>query len=294
MKTEQKERIKLLGLVFAVLIVLVLVIGLFIPRGEDRCEKLPMKEFKDDCYYTLARDTGNSSFCDRIAKQFTHDACITDVAAQQPGSAIDCDRLSSPSLKDQCIRSMASTTKNASYCAGLAGALERDMCYDSVARSNDDPQACAGISTDYMEMTCNNDVYTALAVETRNPSLCNKLIYNESMARIGLVDNCIFTVAKQNNDTALCAGIHSSVLLQQCMTGVVDFTVCDQMSDTDQRATCIFSLAVSTDDPSSCDRIPTPYLKDNCYYQMAAKTGDSSICSRISGENLRSACGRGG
>ncbi len=294
MKPEQKERIKALGLVFAVLIVIVLIISFFVPRGEDRCEKILLSEFKDDCYYTLAQDAGNSSFCDRIAKQFTHDVCISDVAAQQSGGAIDCDRLSSPSLKDQCIRSMASTTKNASYCAGLTGSLERDMCYDSIARGSEDPQACAGISTDYMEMSCNNDIYASLAAETRNPSLCNKLVYNESLARMGLIDNCIFNVAKQNNDTSLCSGIHSSVLLQQCVTGTVDFTLCDSISDTDQRSSCIFSLAISTDDPNSCDRIPTPYLKDNCYYQMAAKTGDSSICSRISGENLRSVCGRGG
>lgn len=293
MKTEQKETIKVLGLVLAALIAIVLIIGLFVPKGEDRCEKILLGEMKDGCYLSLAEETGNPSFCDRIGSPAMRDACISELRVQ-PQTSADCEKLSNPVLREQCIMSLVAITRNASYCSGLSAVIDRDTCYLSHARSNDDPISCVGISTYYLRMTCNNDIYTKLAVDRRNPSFCNQLVHNDSATRSMFVDNCIYKVAKISNDTLLCSGISNSVLAQQCVTGTVDFSACDQVTDLTQRSTCIFSLAVSTDDPSSCDRIPTPYLKDNCYYQMAVKTMNPSLCSRISGENLRSVCERSG
>lgn len=284
---------KKVAIALVLLIAAVLLLNFFIPKGEGRCEKILLKEMKDDCYLALAREMNNSAFCSRIENPPARDLCITQLGAQ-PGGATDCERLSDPALRDQCLRSLVQTTKNTSYCEGLPGVLERDMCYSTFANNNDDPTACAGISTDYLRMSCNNNIYTKLAISRSNPSLCNQLVYNESELRPALVDRCILEVATQNNDTSLCAGISNSALMQQCITGRIDFSVCEDITDSNQRSSCIFSLAVQSNDPDLCNRVPTPYLRDNCFYQISTTKRDRSICDRIAGENLRSICKTGG
>ena len=285
----REETIRKIAPVIAVLVLAVIIFSLIIPRGADRCERILLSEARDDCYLTLAKEANNQSLCARIERPFMRDMCITGLG-MQPATSADCERISDAALRGQCITSLVQSTGNYSYCQALPSPLERDICYSNFAGKNAQPMACEGVSVDYLRTICNNDAYQRLAVSRRNPSLCSQMSANDSATQLALADQCIYAVAKEANDTSLCAGIQGAALRGQCITGGSDFSACEQTSDYNQRLACFYSVALNSNDPNSCDRIPTPHLRDNCFYQFAAKNSDRSICSRISSDNLRSLC----
>ena len=101
-----------------------------------------------------------------------------------------------------------------------------------------------------------HECYTNLAIEKRDPSICQRIKMNLSR------DECINKVAVSTYDSSLC----------------------EMIGDNLSRDECINKVAVSTYDSSLCEMIGDNWKKKNCYKDIAIKTSNRSLCEKLEDE----------
>ena len=80
---------------------------------------------------------------------------------------------------------------------------------------------------------------------------------------------------------------------EQCYSNVAeikgDLSICEKISDSDNKDICYANVAVVQDDLAICDMI----LSDErwyCYYFIALNREDVSICETIEDQNIKNIC----
>jgi|GEM_PF-6392213 len=256
---------------------------------ESKCASALLPEWRDSCYYSLAKDTMNSSYCDFVNDTSKRDACLSEMSLfnMQPTEA-SCSKITDPLFRNGCFSMLAKKSNNLTYCSLIGDEMGVDQCYADAAVALKDPSACAMIRNLEIRYTCKNNIYQQLAVERGDPSLCQQVEYYDSGSRQLIADNCVLAVSTNHSDTSMCRYIVNEKIRTRC-TGAGQTVDCESIAP-ERRGVCYYSSAIANNNQYDCGKIPTESLRNNCYYQIATKKRDASICEYISNTNLKNLC----
>ncbi|MDD5317905.1 MAG: hypothetical protein PHF51_04215 [Candidatus ainarchaeum sp.] len=294
---EPEERMRLLlpaGAAVAILMAALVLFNLLFMNGspESRCERAALGEWRSSCWNSLARDTGNAAYCDRIDDGVLKDDCITKLGMADNASITfsTCGKLSQAVLRDSCYETLAEMTGSAEGCPLMRNEIYAAQCFSEAALASDDPSLCAHLYSNESIQDCRNKVFASIAVKRRDPGICENITYPDPSVIQAVVDNCVLSVASSANDTSMCARIGDAALRAQC-EGQSSLADCGSVSDQAARNLCWFTAAVIDSDAGKCARIEGEGTRDSCYYQIAERTFNASLCGAISDPNLKTVCG---
>lgn len=261
-----------------------------VDTSPSRCERILDKSFKDDCLLRVAQETNNISKCDEIGKQDVKGRCYYLLSGgAAPTDPSVCRKLTSTIQRDQCFLNAANSKNDFSLCANIESNFSRDGCYSAFASKNKNASLCDGITLENTRENCRNSVFSALAIEQKNPAFCESIKSSLGNTSGALINNCYLNMAKQLNDTIYCNNIDELYTRNFCLTGRIDPNICAQITQENARSMCYFTIAVQSKDPSACSTVDVE-LRDNCYVQIAHETDDKGICDRISNQLLKDIC----
>jgi len=294
--SEAEAKIRTFAPLVAVVFVAALAlwaVGFFIGGGspEGKCASALLQSGRDSCYYALARDTGNVSYCTLINSTNKRDDCLRIVGSAGTGTSDYCAEMSAGMLRDNCYSALARNGGDPYVCDSVTAGFLRDKCYDDAADAADDAQACMRIQTEAMRYECANGVYARLAIEGRNPLICRNVIYNDAKMKRQIEDSCIMAVAMNISDTSMCGQIANESIRLRCL-GITPTVDCSVIADANSKAMCYYDAAMASKNPDDCRLVPGESLQNNCYYQIAVQKQDESICGRITSANMRALCGQ--
>ena len=298
-KTEAERKLENIRFLLPFVIIAVVlgialwVMGLLLhPSAESKCASALIPGWADSCYLSLARETGNASYCDLIASSTKRDDCVSALGTGTASSPGMCEKLTSSMLKDDCYSMLARTSESPAYCGFVSSNFTQSECYSAVALSSGDAESCTQIGDVAMRYNCNNQVYSALALQRGDPTLCARMEYYDASSKQLLADNCVLAVSMNRSDTSMCDYIVNDTLWERC-SSIGTAVDCDLLTDSNQRNVCYYSAAIDSGNPADCGRVPGESLRDNCYYQIAVQKMDPSICDLISSGNMKSVCRTG-
>ncbi|MBL7055690.1 hypothetical protein ISS07_02135 [Candidatus Woesearchaeota archaeon] len=96
-------------------------------EAEKICLSLQLQTSKDLCFNKIAEQTGDRSYCIRIADERTKDVCLSNIAKQTTNSAI-CEQISKDSRKDSCYMNFVIDKKDYSVCNKVTNQYLRQSC----------------------------------------------------------------------------------------------------------------------------------------------------------------------
>lgn len=292
---DPRERVMMLlpaaAIVAVVAIILVIAhFAFFSGTRESRCESAALGEWKNSCWNALAHDSGNADYCDRISDGALKDDCITDLGMGSGSITLaTCNKLGTMALKESCFQKLAADRGDPSGCRFINDSVYASQCFSAAASASGNPLLCAQLYDEASRQDCSNRVYTEIAVERRDPRICNNLTYSEGSALQLLIDQCVVTVASSANDTAMCEMVYDDSLRATCQ-GASSLGNCGEIADDNTRNVCWYTSAVLDSKAEYCARITGVGTRDSCYYQVAARTFNATLCGAISGENTKAAC----
>jgi len=264
---------------------------LFVDTGPGRCDKMLLGgSYKDRCYYNVANEEEDNSYCARIQDEDYRDECYSDVASLTGSSAKVCGLMSTDEKKNTCFTSLSISSNNTSYCYNCTSTEASDACFMAYAELKLNSSACLLISDQPTAVSCNNKVNSELAVKHRDPSYCRLIVSDSSELEDYYHDQCVYSLVFEYSDTSFCNNLLNQTLRSNCLSAVASPESCASEIDPNSRSICYFNLAVNEEDASYCERVDSSSLKDNCYYQIALVTGDGSLCGKIMAEGLKATC----
>jgi len=193
----------------------------YAPLLLEDCE-LETEEDKEYCYSYYSIMTGDPEGCEETTEIGLRDDCFAQVALTNKDASL-CDRIKAG--YSECYVSIGIDTNNAAYCE--KGNFEQEQCFKA-AKSGKYTDCAEG----YQRKICNDAVtakdesvceemvdfrgycYSAVAINTSNQTLCNKLPTNERK------DSCFFRISLNKNNHALCENILSVELRDNCVAWV--------------------------------------------------------------------------
>lgn len=163
-------------------------------EGDDKLKQ----ECVDNALLAKAASSEDPTFCEKVSDATLKSKCTNDFvfkSAVKASSQADCENIQGDdALKYACkknvvfasIESESFTGTVETACAGLEGA-DLDYCKGRIEKGGDivvsqkaidtkDPTLCAKVTTEAIRNNCNDVVYTTLAVEKSDISLCGKII----------------------------------------------------------------------------------------------------------------------
>lgn len=120
---------------------------------------------KDDCYYELAKDELNISYCSKIVNN---------------------------DLKDGCYYYIAVLRKDSSLCTNVLTISRIDSCYHDIGRLNEDIDDCNKVTNQNMKIGC-------ISYVTEDSELCSQL----PAAWVGW-GSCVTNIAMKIVDSTIC------------------------------------------------------------------------------------------
>jgi len=144
-----------------------------------------------------------------------------------------------------------------------------DYIYFTIYSKNElSSSSCEKVLDDSIRDSC----YSDFALKTMNPSLCNS-------DSLGCFDN----IAKNTQTLSDCQklmpdGIPQDVCLRVFAIKDKSFSLCEKISNQDEREFCYYQFSINTDDTSVCDKISDIKieLKKDCYYGICGKISDTT------------------
>jgi hypothetical protein len=261
----------------------------FVDESPNRCYHLWDPSQKDNCLLMVATQTMNISKCDEINRTDIAQQCYsTLLMAAGTGNASVCSRMTGI-RRDDCFLQLATSKNSTSMCMEINFSYQRDSCLSKIAVASDRPDICNPILNNASRDFCKNQIFADLAVKNKDASFC-KLLIAENASNQDMVDTCIFTLAKKLNDTSYCDQITNSFSMELCITGKIDPSSCNQISDPRGQQACLFISAIYSSDTSQCLDLPSTSMQDNCYLQVASNKKDDKVCALISSADLKSQC----
>jgi|GEM_PF-3863428 len=261
-----------------------------VDTSQDRCYHLWDPSQKDNCLVMVAAETMNISKCGEIEKTSLAEQCYSLLLSKgvAPNSSI-CAKLSGV-LKDECFSRLAVSTNDSSYCMRMESSYYRDNCLSKLAISLLRPELCDSISVNTSRNACKNQVFSELALKNKEPQFCEMLVSEHAETQRDAVDACLFSMAKQFNDTSYCAKITNPFAKELCITGRIDPSTCDKIVEPQGKQACLYISAVYSKDPNACANLPSESMRNNCYLQVAKDTRNPKVCSSITVAVLREQC----
>lgn len=272
------------------LLLLLFLTGCISQSSPDRCYHLWDPSQKDNCLVLVASETMNISKCAEIEKASLAEQCYSLLLSKgvAANSSI-CQKLSG-AAKDECFSRLAVQSNNPSYCMQMdPNSSYRNNCLLKVAMSLDRPDICESISQNASRNLCKNQIFTNLAVKNKEPQFCEQLVSDDPETRRSSIDNCLFSMAKELNDTRYCNRISNVFAKELCLTGRIDPATCNQIVESQGRQACLYISAVYSKDPNACAYLPDS-LRDNCYVQIASSTKNPKVCGFVVTPSLREQC----
>jgi hypothetical protein len=114
--------------------------------------------------------------------------------------------------------------------------------------------------------------------------------YNYPYSYENIADKC----KEELNSMQSACGDDNCFMLVALMKG--DFSICDQVKNTESRGKCYFRIAVNSKNPDNCEKIDPNYINwgetgvDRCFAEIARDTKTVSVCSRIKNTAYRKGC----
>lgn len=130
---------------------------------------------------------------------------------------------------------------------------------------------------DYSCRTKKNEDYKAEALKTLNPSICAKIIDQNSFdqGKEYSKEDCYTRVAEAKQDIGICDNIQNEPS--------------DYIKDY-HKIVCYSAVAIAKRDASMCEKIDSTYMKDKCYEPIAIFTQNPDICAKIYEEVSKNEC----
>jgi hypothetical protein len=275
---------------YLLLVILFLSGCILVNNSPDRCYSLWDPSQKDNCLIIVATETMNISKCGEISKNSLAEQCyalLISKGVQENSST--CAKLSG-AMMDECFSRLAMKNNDTSACMRINSSYYRDNCLSKIAIASDRPDICESVSLNLSRDNCKNQIYADLAIKNKDTSFCKLLIAESSQSQQDIIDNCIFSLAKELNETSYCAQISNPFSKELCLTGRIDPASCNKITEPQGRQACLYISAVYSKDPNACATLPSSSMRDNCYMQVAKDTKNAKICSYISVAILKDQC----
>ncbi len=260
------------------------------------CAGKPLPEEKDNCFLNEGK-AGNLTACEQVENVITRNNCFYGAARALNSSSI-CDNIRSYTEKISCIeeiRPPCTGLENESKAACLAKRYNDagkcgeygDACVYEYALSKANASACTLISSSLKKYECQ-------AILTNDLAYCYTPPASDNTTR----DACFTNVAKQKNDSSICAYAVTRMYVNLCYEYFAlasnDVKLCSKKYDELDRDDCYAALARQTGNASSCGLIVSGFvdkaLHDVCYDDVARKYGDPAACSGIKRDYYRYNC----
>jgi hypothetical protein len=196
------------------------------------------------------------------------------------------------SRADDCIEDIALELKDLSICEEASYAFD---CYIEFALRYDDERICdISIAGDSWKSTCHELVNPT----TKTLEGCMELMDYKRQSE------CIFSLARQNNNAELCSDIYTPNIKEQCEVFFPDWTPEPQESDiqTDtsknpcegsivknyiSKDVCNQLQAKKTNNPQLCFYIEDIEIKEKC---LATNSDSAELCEAIQNEETKKSC----
>jgi len=123
-------------------------------RDSSLCDKIAGLDYRDDCYFNIARTMGDSSLCDKIAGLDYRDDCYFNTAEWIEDPSI-CGKIADSEYKNNCDLVLdAITSKNPSLCEKITDSTNRDWCYIDMVSIMEDSSLCEKVVDPDFKESC--------------------------------------------------------------------------------------------------------------------------------------------
>lgn len=224
---------------------------------------------RDDCYYTFAKEKGDSAYCKYISDNRFVNHCI-GLIAQQLNNIEICKQISHNLDFERCLWRVIESSQQPELCLHLNDPFEQVHCISSLAQQTGNLTLCS-----FSEMVSYNMKFSCLFETIGNlqsPHLCL------SLPTVIEKDQCIFSYALQNFKPESCHKISTPLTKSNCLNMLSNnkinkySTILDKLKLCKQFHDNIFSL-------ESCQQYAIGYGKI-----YAASTQSKVLIKSIVGE----------
>lgn len=252
------------------------------------CNKL---EDKNICYSSVAIRNQDEIICEKIQNQSERNICFSSIASLKSDLLI-CDKIQEQNDKDGCYEVIAENKQDSEICDKIHYQSNREECYYYIAGGLRDVKLCDKIQNKSLIEDCYNFVYSFVAEEKDDISICNKITdwskgtcygniafgrQNSSFCRVkdqSVQAGCYIVLAGRTNDLSFCDKIENESLVGECYGHL----------------SLYFSSQGAGYDISSCEELKSIISKDSCYLFIAEAKQDANVCENIANQNLKEEC----
>lgn len=320
-----KRRLMILGVGTLVIVAIVLFVIGSVATASGCNAVLSAQRY--GCIESLAGQTGNVLYCNRIGSSGIRNSCIMSVAEASKNTS-ECTAFPMGQYRTDCIENISYSTSNPIACNGLDQANQSLCSYNVMAKLNFSGRAyCAGITQQSYRNLCTSQSYYHLAISTGNYSYCANLpstqnetllyamtsqepgsqnissSYLTSFLNITPRDLCYSSVAGSGSD-ASCTYISNSTLRNACNgsastyssnTTVQNLTVsCSNAPNKQLQNLCYFGIysneAVTTYNESWCGLITNQSYMKSCIVNLATASQNVTYCNSLPNVNDTQSC----
>jgi hypothetical protein len=320
-----KRRLMILGVgALAIVAIVLFVIGSI--ATASGCNAV-LSAQRYGCIESLAGQTGNVLYCNRIGSPGIRSSCIMSVAEAGKNTS-ECTAFPIGQYRTDCIENISYSTSNPVACNGLDQPNQSLCGYNVMAKLNfSGPSYCAGITEQSYRNLCTSQSYYHLAIATRNYSYCSNLpaaqnetlvyamtrqepnsqnissSYLTSFLNITPRDLCYSSIAGSGSN-ASCAYIANSTLRNACngssssynsTATVQNLTAsCGNAPSKQLQNLCYFGIyanqAVNTNNESWCGLITNQSYMQNCIVNLATSSQNATYCNSLPNANDTQSC----
>ncbi|MGC8547617.1 MAG: hypothetical protein ACP5MC_01270 [Candidatus Micrarchaeia archaeon] len=278
--------------------------GLANKTGNSSICGLMRGSYSDNCYFSIAQSTLNSSLCDKITN-ITYSAYCLDLIALNTGNMSLCSKAVEP-YQSYCYSSFANKQLEPSICTSISNGTIRTICYSEVlakiAFDTKNLSYCANVSNSTNASVTNAVMNNATPPSLRNATLQLSGYLLQPGAALSPKEFCEIGVGYFSGNksicsivplylTSLCTQIMSSRSTQQPLNFTQELQACNSAGKYELlcKQAVLLSEAVSTHNLSICSGMnaSSSYV---CYAAVAKAEKNQSICQYIANQSLATAC----
>jgi hypothetical protein len=181
---------------------------------------------------------------------------------------------------DDCLITIAYTTANSSVCSKMTEPEKREFnCPAFVAGATGDRTICESfLGKQNVAAFC----YLMVVRKTKNISVCENTRLDDG----GLIDYCYLQASLYSENASICDKMTN--LKDLCIViSKNDVSLCEKLSNEEQKISCYNYLADNKHDPRICDRIDDP---TSCYLNLFIINNDTQFCGSIKNKEFRVLC----
>ncbi|MEM3839255.1 MAG: hypothetical protein QXF01_01610 [Candidatus Micrarchaeaceae archaeon] len=252
LNAEKDEKIKLM--LFAVLWILIIAVILYAiePRGTplQRCMHTAIAQSRENCLYSLALATDNSSLCANIT-YYDSSSCYLAIAESKLNESL-CQKISDQATQSQCISYIANQTNNFGYCYKISGP-GKSQCLQSLALMDYNASMCNVLSNYTNSTICSSSIWFNDAIRLDNYTYCSHVYSqpNSGIASSILIDSRVLNYSKIETN------LTGYLTLMGFSFGGSQFT---------PRDLCYLAYGAQYDENSVCRFIQNATLNYSCSY----------------------------